>query len=218
MAAKKPSPAPQYELKLDLRVLDHLGMGLYSNAAAVLSEAVANTWDADAKLVEIDIGPEVITIEDNGVGMDLDAINNRFLSVGYNKRATEGEKSKNGRPFMGRKGIGKLALFSIAGTIEVHTRRANGERHAFKMVTKDIRTAVKAGKKYHPLPISFAGPKRGTRIVLSELTKKRTGASVAALRKRIARRFSIIGYVGTGGDRFGVQSTASQLAPTTARI
>jgi hypothetical protein len=39
-----------YKLTLDLRVLDHLGIKLYSNAAAVLSEAVANAWDADAKL------------------------------------------------------------------------------------------------------------------------------------------------------------------------
>lgn len=41
------------KLTLDLRVLDHLGLKLYSNAAAVLSEAVANAWDADAELVDV---------------------------------------------------------------------------------------------------------------------------------------------------------------------
>ena len=198
------SPAShKYHLTLDLRVLDHLGIKLYSNAAAVLSEAVANAWDADATEVAIDIGSDEIVIEDTGVGMNLNAINERFLAVGYAKRAVEGETSKRGRAFMGRKGIGKLALFSIAGVIEVHTS-TGAEQHAFKMVTADVRTAIDKGEEYYPTPVTFSGPATGTRIVLHDLRKKRTGSSVAALRKRIARRFSIIGFKGKDGDSFSV--------------
>src|SRR5207245_735760 len=124
-----PTMTSPYKLTLDLRVLDHLGIKLYSNAAAVLSEAVANAWDADAELGKVGIGQTRITIEDNGIGMDLKQVNDRFLSVGYDKRAEEGETSGKGRPFMGRKGIGKLALFSIADEIEVQTR-AGTEKHA----------------------------------------------------------------------------------------
>jgi hypothetical protein len=192
-----------YKLTLDLRVLDHLGIKLYSNAAAVLSEAVANAWDADATLVSVDINPTMITIKDDGVGMTLSQINDRFLSVGYDKRVAEGEKSGKGRPFMGRKGIGKLALFSIAGQIEIHTN-ARTEKHAFRMVTADIKKAIQKNEPYYPTPIAFAGPKKGTRIVLRKLLKKRTAASVLALRKRIARRFSVIGYKAGDGDRFDV--------------
>jgi hypothetical protein len=39
---------PTFEMTVDLNVLDHLGINLYSNIAAVLTEAVANAWDADA--------------------------------------------------------------------------------------------------------------------------------------------------------------------------
>lgn len=197
------STSHKYHLTLDLRVLDHLGIKLYSNAAAVLSEAVANAWDADATRVSIDLGSDEIVIEDTGVGMDLNAVNERFLAVGYAKRAVEGETSARGRAFMGRKGIGKLALFSIAGVIEVHTSTGS-EQHAFKMVTADVRTAIDKGEEYYPVPIKFSGPVTGTRIVLHELRKKRTGSSEAALRKRIARRFSIIGYQGRGGDSFSI--------------
>ena len=195
----------KYRLRLDLRVLDHLGLKLYSNAAAVLSEAVANAWDADAKLVTIDIAPaaDIITIEDNGRGMNLEQINERFLSVGYDKRKAEGETSQNGRAFMGRKGIVKLALFSIAGVIEVHTKKGS-EKNAFKMVTEDVRAAVKSGEDYYPTPITFKGPSKGTRLILRVLTKKRTTQSIPALRKRVARRFSIIGYK-TNHDRFDVR-------------
>ncbi|MCI0378154.1 MAG: ATP-binding protein [Gemmataceae bacterium] len=204
--------ASPYKLTLDLRVLDHLGLKLYSNAAAVLSEAVANAWDADAELVDVDIQANRITIEDNGVGMDLNQINQRFLSVGYDKRAEEGETSAKGRPFMGRKGIGKLALFSIADEIEVHTRR-HSERHAFTMRTLEVRNAIKAGKDYYPKPVPFNGPAKGTRIILGSLKKKRTTASLAALRKRIARRFSIIGYQGPKGDSFIVTINGEPVGP-----
>jgi len=205
---------PTYRLTLDLRVLDHLGIKLYSNAAAVLSEVVANAWDADAGVVKIDIGPDSIVIEDDGIGMELQQINDRFLSVGYDKRTVEGETSKKGRAFMGRKGIGKLALFSIADEIEVHTHVEAGEAHAFKMRTDDIRQAVKKGETYFPVPIEYDGPTKGTRIVLRELRKKRTGSSIAPLRKRIARRFAVIGYKSPNGDQFDVQINGEPVGPT----
>jgi len=204
--------ASPYCLTLDLRVLDHLGINLYSNAAAVLSEAVANAWDADARLVQVTIDATQITIEDNGVGMALDDINNRFLSVGYDKRTHEGETSAGGRAFMGRKGIGKLALFSIAEGIEVHTS-SGGEKHAFKMETSGVRKAIAAQKPYYPEAIDFAGPRRGTRIVLRKLKKKRTATSVPALRKRIARRFSVIGSKSSKGDQFVVKINGSAVGP-----
>ena len=33
-----------YKMTVDLNILDHLGINLYSNIAAVLTEAVANAW------------------------------------------------------------------------------------------------------------------------------------------------------------------------------
>jgi hypothetical protein len=193
-----------YRLKLDLRVLDHLGMKLYSNAAAVLSEAVANSWDADAHRVIVKIDDDQIAIEDDGAGMNLQGINGRFLNVGYAKRAGEGDESDGGRRFMGRKGIGKLALFSIADEIQVHTNTGS-ERHAFRMLTPAIREAIEADRTYFPDPIGFAGPEgHGTRLVLRTLRKKRTSSSIPALRKRVARRFSVIGRTNSKGDAFNV--------------
>lgn len=192
-----------YRMKIDLRVLDHLGIKLYSNVSAVLSEAVANAWDADSSKVLIDISPEKITIEDDGCGMDLKAINDRFLAVGYDKRTNEGGSSAKGRRFMGRKGIGKLSLFSIAERIEVHTGK-NGERHAFAMTVDGIQQSIKKNEIYKPVAINFDGVAKGTRIVLTQLKKRGTTQTINALKKRVARRFSIIGYKGVGGDTFNV--------------
>lgn len=79
---------PVYSMTVDLNVLDHLGINLYSNIAAVLTEAVANAWDADARQVSIDLdkGHGVITIVDDGHGMSIEDVNEKHLHIGYRRR------------------------------------------------------------------------------------------------------------------------------------
>ena len=60
----------KYEMTISLQIVEHLGLNLYSNTSAVISEAVANAWDADAKTVEITLEKDCITIKDDGCGMD----------------------------------------------------------------------------------------------------------------------------------------------------
>src|SRR4051794_2677376 len=108
-----PPATPKYTMTVDLSILESLGINLYSNAAAVLSELVANAYDADSSEVQIDWKSkgEKIIVTDDGAGMTVEEINKRFLAVGYKKRVNEGFKShKWKRPFMGRKGIGKLSV------------------------------------------------------------------------------------------------------------
>src|SRR5437588_12138478 len=90
--ADSEKPAPPYELTVDLQVLKHLGIGLYSNVPAVVSEMVANAYDADAKLVKITIKGDEIVVEDDGVGMNVRDANDKFLTVGYDKRLREPAK------------------------------------------------------------------------------------------------------------------------------
>ena len=103
------------KFNIDLNVLNHLGLNLYTNTPAVLTEIVSNSWDADATEVHIDVNSDksIITISDNGHGMNAVDIESKFLNVGYARRKDNREKSPNGRPVMGRKGIGKLAMFSL---------------------------------------------------------------------------------------------------------
>ena len=186
----------KYTMTLSLNVLRHLGIGLYSNVPAVLSELVANSWDADAARVEISVNTEdgVIDITDTGCGMTFQDINERFLKVGYQRRE-EGEITDGGRPIMGRKGIGKLSAFSIARLVEVHTIR-DGQKHAFRMDRKAIESRIKGEENndYHPKPIypDTAALQQGTRLVLRDLNRD-LSRTTSYLRRRLARRFSIIG-------------------------
>ncbi len=186
----------KYKMTLSLNVLNHLGINLYSNVSAVLSEVVANSWDADAAHVDITIDKKTITITDDGQGMNLADVNAKFLTVGYRRRDQPSERvtPKFNRAVMGRKGIGKLSLFSVAECVRVYSIKS-GNKNAFKMEVAEIKKKIEKGEATYNPPALQDFPsdlKRGTRIVLTEL-KKHVLQTRAALRKRLARRFSVLG-------------------------
>ena len=205
----------KYCMTMDMNVLNHLGLNLYSNTSAVISEVVANSWDADATSVQITLTSDTIIIHDNGSGMSLNDINNKYLCVGYQKRVTEALSPVFQRKVMGRKGIGKLSLFSIANDITILTSKGE-EKNALRMTSSSLIRDVHQNQLYHPeeLPIEkvdFEG--NGTTIILTELKKSRTTALAAFLKKRIARRFSIISaeddfMVSINGDEISIEDRA----------
>ena len=180
---------PVYRMRLSLNVLKHLGLNLYSNVPAVLSEVVANAWDADAQNVRVDLNKKEarIVIEDDGIGMTQKEVNDRFLFVGYTRRDGQPGSTAKGRLPMGRKGIGKLSLFSIADRIVVETTR-NGEKSALQMHVSKIKEAIEGGEgEYEPevLPTDGIDFDHGTRITIHELRRRQTITTAEALRKRL---------------------------------
>ena len=122
--------AGEFKFEISLSVLNHLGRNLYRSFTTILGEAISNAWDADAKNVYIFIDKEKnnLIIKDDGIGMDADDFQNKFLRIGYSKRQRRVWKTKTGRRFIGRKGIGKLALLSCAERISVISKKsANAE-------------------------------------------------------------------------------------------
>ena len=187
----------KYQMTINLNVLNHLGINLYSNIPAVLSEVVANSWDADATNVDIEIDIEKITITDDGHGMTLDDINDKYLKIGYERRDHQPVKTvKYDRDVMGRKGIGKLSLFSIADSVKVESLK-DRSRNGFIMSTDEIKNHIKndISGPYEPTPMPESEMKldsTGTRIVLTHLKRRVNIATPDYVKKRLARRFSII--------------------------
>lgn len=189
----------KYKLSLDLNVLNHLGIGLYSNTPAVLTEIVANAWDADAHNVYVSISQDEISIADDGHGMDRDALERKFLTVGYDRRNHGEEETPEGRQCMGRKGIGKLAMFSLAHEVHVVTRVEGGGLQGFIIDVKELKEKIDKKEDYFTSSIAdfssypgAEGLEKGTLLFLRKLQNRITNAP-AFFRKRIARRFSIIG-------------------------
>lgn len=115
----------QFTFNISLAVLNSLGRNLYRNFITILGEAISNSWDADANNVRITIDKEKseMIVVDDGEGMSSSDFRNKFLRIGYSKRAKK-SNSQKGRPYIGRKGIGKLALLSCADRIVIVTKKS----------------------------------------------------------------------------------------------
>lgn len=167
----------QYRFAISLSVLNHLGRNLYRNIITVIGEAVSNSWDADANNVWINIDKKSNTmlIEDDGIGMNSEDFQRKFLKIGYSKRRKGNYKSNKGRPYIGRKGIGKLALLSCAEIITVVSQK-QGEQivrgtidnsNLDKAITEDDEIYI---LEQSGMEISFEKG-HGTAVYFNHLTK-----------------------------------------------
>lgn len=128
------SSEEKLELRFSHNIIEHLGLKLYQNKPTnVLAELVSNSWDADASHVWVtlrntaDGSPTSIAVADDGEGMSKADLSGKYLIVGKPKRNknTPTETSPGGRVLMGRKGIGKLAPFGVARTVDLLTCKAS---------------------------------------------------------------------------------------------
>jgi len=200
---------PELTMTLDMNILQHLGLKMYTSLPAVVSEYVANAWDAGATQVDITVPTDEqmnddyqLTIKDNGIGMSYDEVEEKFLVVGRNRREAEGDDMVEvrgmTRPVMGRKGIGKLAGFGVAGEVRVKTFK-DGQYVEFVL---DYEQMKEEGNEDNPADTSTYDPEvvdygedgemeRGTIVTLTNFDRERR-PSPGYIRQRIARRFSVL--------------------------
>ena len=198
-------PQQQFNFEISLSVLNHLGRNLYRNFITILGEAISNSWDADAKNVWIKIDREnsTFSITDDGVGMNANDFQNKFLKIGYTKRAKGKMRTPKRRPFIGAKGIGKLALLSCADRITVFSKKKGQSYVGGTIDNSGLNEAIKNDHTPEQYPLEtpdrnlMRGPSRshehGTIIVFEE-AKDQIRNSVAHIRKLLALyfRFSLL--------------------------
>lgn len=185
-----------YRINIDKKVLRLLGAQLYGDTPSIISELVQNAYDADAKSVWITINttnPSTIIVQDNGIGMTPEEINTRFLNIGQDRR-TDYPISPNGRRVLGRKGIGKLAVFSLAKIIDVYSMK-DGNIAACRLDFDDITLhnadPIALDDTQQPIEAAYLSEtKTGTKIVLRNIQKD-VSRSLNYIVNRLVRTFDI---------------------------
>ena len=188
---------PQKVLKMtfDPNTIEHLGVRMYSTLPPVLAELIGNAYDADAKHALLTLndsgGEKEIVIEDNGIGMTFNEINEKFLRIGRNRREEEKlEVTPGGRKIIGKKGLGKLSFFGIAHEIEIATKK-DGKRNIFVMKWEDIKAST---GDYKPVIVAedetCSADDHGTKITLKNIQRE-TGFSSEDLAKSLSKMFII---------------------------
>lgn len=110
------------------RVIAHLGEDLIKNENIAIVELVKNSYDAQASFCDVDFvfeGDELsqITITDDGVGMDLDTIENVWLVIGTDNKKKQLQHPSAGRLPLGEKGIGRLGVHKLGRKIHIRTHK-----------------------------------------------------------------------------------------------
>lgn len=185
-----------FKIKFDKNTIDHLGIKLYSKFPPVVAELISNSYDADAEnvIIKIDYINKVVTVCDDGIGMNHEELNENFLKIGRNRRKAErtGLSKIKKRKVTGKKGLGKLAVFGIAKTIEVHSIKDN-IKNAFSMNYDELKAEI--DNEYMP-KVLYENIKVNqspqTKIVIRDITQKKI-MDVESLACNLSKRFSFYG-------------------------
>src|SRR3990167_11514527 len=105
-----------------------LGSELITDDEVAIFELVKNSFDAEAKSVDLFFGNDQIVVADNGIGMTYEDLRNKWLRVAYSsKRDTNRpddfrDDIAKRKHYAGSKGIGRLSSDRLGQVVVVQTR------------------------------------------------------------------------------------------------
>lgn len=174
-------------------LLRELGERLVGKSHIALAELVKNSYDADARKVEIRLFPDRIEISDNGHGMSFDEFRSFWMRVGTSHKQQQQVSRVFQRPLTGSKGVGRLAVQFLAREIEIRTvaeSNSSIELDAWVDWDRSVRAGdlTQAEALYLEIPRkeSFpGGSTHGTTIVLTKLNQAWTTENIVGLAREI---------------------------------
>jgi len=111
------------------RLISLIGDEMVSDECVAIVELVKNAFDADASVVRVAFGgqanrPDILTISDDGCGMDLNTILTGWFEPGTVAKANATHSPK-GRRYQGAKGVGRFAAARLGTSLQMETRTKN---------------------------------------------------------------------------------------------
>lgn len=130
--------------KLEFRISSGLkniiGKDLITDDFIAVFELVKNSYDAHANAVSLSFEDDKITLFDNGKGMSLQDIKDKWLFVAYSAKKTGEEDSESGneiddyrnkikakRYYAGAKGIGRFSCDRLGQKLKLTTKKAGAK-------------------------------------------------------------------------------------------
>lgn len=142
---------------------DIIGRDLVTNEFVAIFELVKNSFDADATRVDIEFDPEerTIAIVDDGRGMSLADIRDKWLFVAYSEKALAGadtyrDKIRPAGQFAGSKGIGRFACDTLGAGLELYSR-AEGETSISKLEVDWTRFEQDSTEEFQDVDVALGG-------------------------------------------------------------
>jgi len=197
------------EFRISAELKNIIGQDLIVNDQVAIFELVKNSYDAHATRVDIIFAENKITIKDNGKGMSLDDLKNKWLFVAYSakKDNKEDEELKSNdrykdyrnkinlkRGFAGAKGIGRFSADKIGENLKLITKNVRASNaHQLNVNWKDFendsqKEFITIGVQHTQLPSNeYQDLSHGVVLEISNLKSKWNDDKIEALKKSLSK-------------------------------
>jgi signal transduction histidine kinase len=205
-----------------------LGRELITDDEVAIFELVKNSFDAGADTVSLYFGDTNVVVADNGSGMSLDDLRNKWLFVAYSSKREDGsgndfrDVAAERRHFAGSKGIGRFSSDRLGQQVVLQTRPKQAKAGSVHRLTVDWQRFEKDNKEhFEKMPVKYsetsafelptelrkfgANLKHGTIVEVRKLRHKWDRRRLLELKSSLAK---LINPFGDKGDRFSIVITA----------
>lgn len=181
----------------------HVGAGrtmleaLIKTPPVGVCELVWNAFDEDATHVTVGVevndlgGVELVSVEDDGNGMNRERAEMAFSTVGDSWKLMPGTLSAGGRPVHGKHGRGRYSAFSIGNSVNwVSTSEAvDGSQ----LATIQVRGTRSTLDRFEIDELPVESSKSGTRVVIGTVTPEAAAAfdEATTIRQRLLTEFAL---------------------------
>ena len=185
---------------------DIIGRDLVTNEYVAIFELVKNSFDAGATRVDIEFDPDesTITVVDDGTGMSVADIREKWLFVAYSEKSIDlpenyRDKIKPTGQYAGSKGIGRFACDTLGKHLDLYSRKA-GEREITTLQIDWTRFEVSSAQEFKDVKVSidetqifpkiYNAPtpsEHGTVLVIKQTRNIWDAEAIRRLRKDLAK-------------------------------
>lgn len=119
-------------ITVDKRIVSLLSVSTYANFPSAVKEIITNSYDADARNVDIKISldEEIITVFDDGKGMTEEDFSFYIRIAGKSREKTD-NVTKMGRRIIGQFGVGFLSVFPFFKSYKIESKKAGSNKVLF---------------------------------------------------------------------------------------
>jgi len=197
------------EFKISSELKNIIGKDLIVNDEVAIFELVKNSYDAHAERVDIEFQKNKIIIRDNGKGMDINDLQQKWLFVAYSakKDGTEDKDLKENnsykdyrdkinlkRGFAGAKGIGRFSSDRLGSNLKLISKKIHSDKiHQLDINWKDFekdskKEFINIGVEYStPNEIEYNDFKNGVILEISNLHSEWNDSEIEALKRSLGK-------------------------------
>ena len=193
MSKEQENTDKELSFSVDAGLIDRLGRELVGKAETAVSELIKNAYDADATDVYVnfenayDRPGGTLIIEDDGVGMTLQQLNEGFMRISSTDKLHNPISSKFGRRKAGRKGIGRFATQRLGSRLVIETQTKEAKQ-AIRLTINWDRYSIDSDlvSITHPYEYIPKTKEEGTRLTIENLRGYWTDADLRRIYRYVS--------------------------------